>query len=107
MFSISNGGQGNWNSYGTMESSIDAFFSLISTEYFTNGQNTVDSIARGNPEGQHMYCVPPDNWIKNTSNYMTEMFNTAGIDVSAIIGGGDSAAAIEKLGFHLIRKAGF
>lgn len=89
MFSISNGGQGNWNSYGTMESSIDAFFSLISTEYFTNGQNTVDSIARGNPEGQHMYCVPPDNWIKNTSNYMTEMFNTAGIDVSAIIGGGD------------------
>lgn len=89
MFSISNGGQGNWNSYGTMESSIEAFFRLISTEYFTNGQNSVDSIARGNPEGTHMYCVPPDNWIKNTSNYMTEMFNAVGIDVSSIIGGGD------------------
>ena len=83
IFSISNGGQGNWNSYGTMEDSIDAFFKLISEEYFTNGQYSVDSIARGNPPGQHMYCVPPDDWIKNTCSYMTEMFNTAGISTSS------------------------
>ncbi len=83
IFSISNGGQGNWNSYGTMEDSIDAFFKLISEEYFTNGQYSVDSIARGNPPGQHMYCVPPDDWIKNTCSYMTEMFNKAGISTSS------------------------
>ena len=88
IFSISNGGQGNWNSYGTMESSIDAFFKLISTEYFGKYQQySVDSIARGNPAGTHMYCVPPDNWIKNTVNYMTEMFKTAGIDISSVSGG--------------------
>ena len=29
----------------------------------TNNQNTVDSIARGNPEGSHMYCVPPDDIV--------------------------------------------
>ena len=87
MFSISAGGQGNWNSYHTMEESIEAFFKLISREYFTNNQNSVDSIARGNPEGSHMYCVPPDDWIKNTCNYMTEMFRTAGIDVSSFSGG--------------------
>lgn len=34
-----------------------------------------------------MYCVPPDNWIKNTVNYMTEMFKTAGIDISSVSGG--------------------
>ena len=104
MFSISNGGQGNWNSYGTMEDSIDAFFSLISTEYFTNNQYSVDSIARGNPVGSHMYCVPPDNWIENTVSYMTSMFNAAGINVSPSSGGttatGEAivAAAREKLG---------
>ncbi len=87
MFSISNGGQGNWNSYGTMEGSIEAFFKLINKEYFGNGQYTVDSISRGNPPGVHMYCVPPDDWIKNTVNYMTEMFKTAGINISSMAGG--------------------
>ena len=94
MFSISNGGQGNWNSYHTMEDSIEAFFKLISSEYFTNGQYTVDSISRGNPPGTHMYCVPPDDWIKNTCNYMTEMFKTAGINVSTSTGSTATGEAI-------------
>lgn len=101
MFSISNGGQGNWNSYGTMEGSIEAFFKLINTEYFTNQQFTVDSISRGNPIGQHCYCVPPDEWIKNTTNYMTQMFNAAGISpVSESSETGDKIveAAKSKLG---------
>ena len=107
MFSISAGGQGNWNSYHTMEESIEAFFKLISREYFTNNQNTVDSIARGNPEGSHMYCVPPDDWIKNTCNYMTEMFRTAGIDVSSFIGGGGDIVAIAKQCHDYVRLNGF
>lgn len=101
MFSISNGGQGNWNSYGTMEGSIESFFKLINTEYFTNQQFTVDSISRGNPVGQHCYCVPPDEWIKNTTNYMTQMFNAAGINpISEANGTGEKIveAAKSKLG---------
>ncbi len=94
MFSISNGGQGNWNSYHTMEDSIESFFKLISGEYFTNGQYTVDSISRGNPPGTHMYCVPPDDWIKNTCNYMTEMFKNAGINVSTSEGSSATGDAI-------------
>lgn len=82
MFSISNGGQGNWNSYGTMESSIESFFKLISGEYFTNGQYTVSTIGN-DPGGTHSYCVPPDGWISATTTYMTEMFKAAGINVSA------------------------
>ena len=80
IFSISNGGAGNWNSYATMEDSIEAFFRLISGEYFGNGQYLVSSIANGNPPGSHMYCIPPENWIKNTVTYMTQMFNAAGIN---------------------------
>lgn len=80
IFSISNGGAGNWNSYGTMEGSIEAFFKLISGEYFGNGQYLVSSIANGNPPGSHMYCIPPEGWIKNTVTYMTQMFNAAGIN---------------------------
>ena len=80
IFSISNGGAGNWNSYGTMEGSIEAFFKLISGEYFGNGQYLVSSIANGNPPGSHMYCLPPEGWIKNTVTYMTQMFNAAGIN---------------------------
>ena len=104
MFSISNGGQGNWNQYGSMNSSIDAFFSLISKEYFTNSQYSVDSISRGNPVGSHCYCVPPDDWIKNTCTYMTGMFNAAGITTTTSSGEttekGEKivAAAKEKLG---------
>lgn len=108
MFSISNGGQGNWNSYGTMEGSIEAFFRLISEEYFTNYQFTVDSISRGNPEGQHCYCVPPDEWIKNTTNYMTQMFNAAGINpVSEASEKGDKIveAAKSKLGCRYVYGA--
>ena len=82
MFSISNGGAGNWNSYGTMEGSIEAFFRLINVEYFPRGQNSVSTIA-DDPSGDHCYCVPPDAWIANTVQYMTEMFKTAGINVSA------------------------
>ena len=74
---------GNWNQYNTMESSIESFFKLISNEYFTNSQYSVASIASGNPEGSHMYCVPPDGWITNTCSYMASMFNAAGINFSS------------------------
>lgn len=86
MFSISNGGQGNWNSYNSMESSIEAFYKLISTEYFTNQQNTVESIGKGNPEGEHQYCVPPEDWIKYVCGFMTDMFNAAGVKISSSSG---------------------
>ena len=84
MFSISNGGAGNWNSYGSMEASIESFFKLISGEYFPNGQYTVSQISDG---GNHSYCVPPEPWVTNTTNYMTQMFNAAGIDTSSVTSG--------------------
>ncbi len=105
MFSISNGGQGNWNSYSTMENSIEAFFSLISEEYFTNDQYTVDSIARGNPEGSHMYCVPPDDWIEDTCDYMTQMFNAAGINVTSF--SGSDIVSIAKQCHDYLRTNGY
>lgn len=94
---------GNWNSYGTMEDSIRAFFELISGEYFSNSQYTVSSIASGNPPGSHMYCVPPENWIKNTATFMTQMFNAAGINPTVSAGATEKGqtivdAAREKLG---------
>ena len=89
---------GNWNSYGTMEDSIEAFFRLISTEYFTNGQYSVSLIASGNPPGSHMYCVPPEEWIENTATYMTQMFNAAGINPSSSSSGttDKSATIVEE-----------
>lgn len=87
---------GNWNSYNSMENSIEAFFKLISSEYFTNNQYTVSTIAKGNPEGTHCYCVPPDHWIEATRGYMTDMYQAAGIDVSSIFNTG-SGAAVGKI----------
>ena len=92
MFSISNGGAGNWNSYGTMEASIESFFKLISGEYFTNGQYTVSQISNGS---NHSYCIPGEPWITNTTNYMTQMFNAAGINTSSL-GGIDSGTDLQE-----------
>ena len=89
MFSISNGGAGNWNSYGTMEASIESFFKLISGEYFSNGQYTVSQISNGS---NHSYCLPAEPWVTNTTNYMTQMFNAAGIDTSSVISGNTGPA---------------
>lgn len=89
MFSISNGGAGNWNSYATMEASIESFFKLISGEYFTNGQYTVSQISNGS---NHSYCVPGEPWVTNTTNYMTQMFNAAGIDTSSVTNGNTGPA---------------
>ena len=94
MFSISDGGAGNWVSYPTMREAIEAFFKLINTEYFGNEQYSVDSIARGNPPGQHMYCEPPDKWITDTCTYMTQMFNAAGINVTSSSGSTATGEAI-------------
>ena len=92
MFSISNGGAGNWNSYATMEASIESFFKLISGEYFTNGQYTVSQISNGS---NHSYCVPGEPWVTNTTNYMTQMFNAAGINTSSL-GGIDSGTDLQE-----------
>ena len=67
-----------------MEASIESFFKLISGEYFSNGQYTVSQISDG---GNHSYCVPPEPWVTNTTNYMTQMFNAAGIDTSSATSG--------------------
>ena len=95
MFSISNGGAGNWVGYNSMESSIVAFFDLISNHYFTNDQYTVDSIGRGNPVGSHVYCDPPDNWIKDTNGYMTQFLNAAGITITNTDSTETGAAIVE------------
>lgn len=103
MFSISNGGQGNWNSYPTMENSIEAFFKLIGEKYFGRGQYTVSTIGGGNPPGTYCYCVPPEGWIETTTKYMTQMFNAAGIDASSSVGAGSSE--VGAIGTQIVAAA--
>ena len=43
---------------------------------FGAGNYTVSSIGYGG------YCEPPDDWVKNVNSWMTQMFKSAGIDLT-------------------------
>ena len=75
-----NSSHGRFETYSSANKSIERFFWQISqgSYYFTAGNYTVSSIGM-------IYCEnadAPGGWIENTTTYMTEMFNAAGISVS-------------------------
>lgn len=68
---------GRFENYGSAKQSIEAFYKQISVKnyYFTAGKFTVSEIGM-------TYCEnadAPGGWIENTTTYMTQMFNAAGI----------------------------
>ena len=96
------GNHGRFETYSSARESIEAFYRQIAVKnyYFTEGNFTVRSIGM-------IYCEnadAPGGWIENTTTFMTQMFNAAGINVTPSSGGltetGEAivAAAREKLG---------
>lgn len=91
---------GRFETYSSTKSSIEAFYKLIAngSYYFTKGNYSVRTIGM-------IYCEnadAPGGWIENTTTFMTQMFNAAGIDVSTFNSGekGENivSAAKSKLG---------
>ena len=82
-----NSSHGRFETYSSPKESIEAFYKQIAVKnyYFTDGNYTVRSIGM-------IYCEDadaPGGWIDTTLSIMTQMFNAAGIDVSAVTGNGD------------------
>lgn len=74
---IHDGAHGRFENYGSAKESIEAFYKQISVKnyYFTAGKFTVSEIGM-------TYCEnadAPGGWIEDTTTYMTQMFNAAGI----------------------------
>ena len=68
---------GRFETYGSVRESIEAFYKQISVKnyYFTAGKFTVSEIGM-------VYCEnadAPGGWIENTTTFMTQMFNAAGV----------------------------
>ncbi len=95
------GNHGRFETYSSARESIEAFYRQIAVKsyYFTEGNYTVRSIGM-------IYCEnadAPGGWIENTTTFMTQMFNAAGINPSSSAtateqGEAIVAAAREKLG---------
>lgn len=76
-----NSEHGRFETYTNKKESIEAFYKQISVKnyYFTEGKYTVSDIGI-------VYCENadvPGGWIEKTTNYMTQMFNAAGISLSS------------------------
>ena len=70
-----------YQTYSSPQEGIEAFFNLIAngSRYFTKQNYTVSAI------GKAGYCEnadAPGGWIDSTNDFMTQMFNAAGIDLS-------------------------
>ena len=95
------GNHGRFETYSSARESIEAFYKQIAVKnyYFTEGNYTVRSIGM-------IYCEnadAPGGWIENTTTFMTQMFNAAGINPTSSAtateqGEAIVAAAREKLG---------
>lgn len=72
------GTQSSWCKWDTDAHGIMGFGYYISKHtscYFSQGEYTVSEI------GSH-YCDPPDNWIKEVNDSMTQLYSAAGITIS-------------------------
>lgn len=102
-----NGSHGRFETYSDPKASIERFFWQIAegSYYFKQGNYTVSSIGM-------IYCEnadAPGGWIENTTTYMTQMFNAAGISTvsanSTEIGKALVEAAKSKLGCPYVSGA--
>ena len=81
-----NSSHGTYETYSSAQESIEAFFALIAKEgseshYFGQGLYTVSEIGAVYCPNTPEYPTQADTWIEFVTEYMTKMYNAAGISI--------------------------